>query len=127
MVRAGNEKVGNKDMLLLVKESTAIDEAKMVAIDSDGYAVEASKVTGLFVAGCCMEYADNRNGKSGDVSVHVRRGCFVWNNDGSIHKTDILKDCYVSDSNTVTISSEGSSVAGKIIGVEDDGVVVNMI
>lgn len=126
MDRVGNEKMGSMELHIPVAASTTITEAHMVAINSDGYAVEASKAEGLNVAGCAMRYTENE-GAAGEEMVSVRRGAFVWNNDGTIENTDILKECYVSDAQTVTITAEGSSKAGVILAVEDDGVTVEML
>lgn len=126
MDRVGNEKMGSMELNIPVAASTTITEAHMVAINSDGYAVEASKAEGLNVAGCAMRYTENR-GAAGEEMVSVRRGAFVWNNDRTIKNTDILKECYVSDAQTVTITAEGSSKAGVILAVEDDGVTVEML
>ena len=120
MDRAGNEKLNVMGLQIPVAANTTITEACMVAINSDGYAVEASKTEGIKVAGCAMRYTENA-GADGEEMVPVRRGAFVWNNDGSIENTDILKDCYVSDAQTVTIT------AGVILAVEDDGVTVEML
>ena len=127
MNRTGNRKLDNKILNLPVDASTELNECTMVAINSDGYAVVATKVAGLTVAGCVQQYTDNRNGTAGAVTVKVSRGAFVWKNDGTIKSTDILKKCYVSDSQTVTITSTGSSVAGTILAVESDGVTVETI
>ena len=98
----------------------------MAAIGADGYAVAATASAGLRVAGCVQKYCDNRNGADGEQSVSVKRGAFVWENDGTIKETDILKLCYIKDEKTVTITADGSSVAGTILTVEDDGVTVDM-
>lgn len=126
MDRVGNEKMGAMDINIPVAASTKITEAHMVAINADGYAVEASKAADIKVAGCAIKYTENE-GADGEKMVLVRRGAFVWNNDGTIENTDILKDCYVSDAQTVTITPEGSSKAGVILAVEADGVTVEML
>ena len=61
--------------------------------NSDGYAVEATASAGLLIAGCVQRYCDNRNGADGEQTVSVKRGTFVWENDGTIKETDILKKC----------------------------------
>ena len=73
------------------------------------------------------ERLDNTGGEDGAVEVQVRRGAFVWNNDGSIKATDVMKPCYVSDAQTVTITATGSSKAGVILGIEGDGVIVETL
>ncbi len=126
MDRTGNEKLSGSIINIQAAEGEKIAEATMVAINLDGYAETASKKEGLAIAGCAMRYTDNSAGSAGDVEVPVKRGAFVWNNDGSIKKTDILKDAYVADETTVTITAEGSSRAGKILAVDPDGVTVEM-
>lgn len=126
MDRVGNEKLSAMNIVVPVAANVTINEAEIVAINTDGYAVPASKAEGIIVAGCSLEYADNTTGADGDTTVHVRRGAFVWDNDGTIKETDILKSCYVSDKNTVTLTAEGSSKAGTILAVDPDGVTVDM-
>lgn len=87
----------------------------------------SSKAENLMIAGCAMKPVDNTGGEDGAVEVQVRRGAFVWNNDGSIKATDVMKPCYVSDAQTVTITSTGSSKAGVILGIEGDGVIVETL
>lgn len=127
MDRVGNQKLSNMDINIPAAMGETITEATMVGINADGYAVTASKAEGLTIAGCAMRFTDNASGSAGDVMVLVRRGVFVWDNDGSIEKTDILKDAYVSDEKTVTITAEGSSKAGKILAVDSDGVTVEIL
>lgn len=63
---------------------------------------------------------------NGEQNVSVKRGTFVWENDGTIKETDLLKKCYIKDSITVTLTAEGASVAGIILEVAPDGVTVDM-
>lgn len=126
MDRTGNEKTGNRLLNIPAKGGAELTEATMAAIGADGYAVAATASAGLRVAGCVQKYCDNRNGADGEQSVSVKRGAFVWENDGTIKETDILKLCYIKDEKTVTITADGSSVAGTILTVEDDGVTVDM-
>lgn len=126
MNRTGNERTGNRLLVLLAAAGAELKEATMAAINADGYAEAASAAEGLRVAGCVQEWCDNRTGTDGGKTVKVKRGTFVWENDGTIKETDILKECYVKDEVTVTITPDGSSVAGIILAVESDGVTVDM-
>lgn len=126
MDRTGNERTGNRMLNIPVKGGAELTEATMAAINGDGYAAPAAASAGLRVAGCVQRYCDNRNGADGEQAVSVKRGTFVWGNDGTIKETDILKPCYVKDERTVTITAEGSSMAGIILEVADDGVAVDM-
>lgn len=125
MVRTGNERTGNRLLNIPVKGGELLAEGTMAAINADGYAVTATKAAGQTIAGCVQRFCNNPGG-DGDVSVEVKRGTFVWENDGTINVTDILKKCYIKDSKTVSITPEGSSVAGTILAVEPDGVTVDM-
>ena len=127
MDRTGNERTGNRMLNIPVKGGAELTEATMAAINGDGYAAPPAASAGLKVAGCVQRYCDNRNGADGEQTVSVKRGVFVWDNDGTIKETDILKPCYVKDERTVTITADGSSVAGIILEVADDGVTVDMI
>ncbi len=123
MYRVGNQKLSCTDISIPVAAGEVIREATMVAVNEDGYVVAASKVEGLVIAGCALAFTDNTSGDAGGVNVPVRRGAFVWANDGSIERTDLLKDAYVSDAVTVTLTDTGSSRAGKILAVDEDGAV----
>lgn len=126
MVRTGNERTGNRLLNLPVKAGEKMAEATMAVINAQGYAETASAKEGLLTAGCVQNYCDNRLGADGAEVVNVKRGTFIWENDGTIKETDILKKCYIKDKTTVTITADGSSVAGIILAVEPDGVTVDM-
>lgn len=129
MYRTGNMKLLSMEIQIPAAAGAMIQEATMVAVNEAGYAVAASKAPGLTIAGCAMNFTDNHSGGDGEAKVRIRRGTFVWDNDGSIKETDILKDAYVSDEKTVTITAtaEGSSRAGRILAVDGDGVTVEML
>lgn len=126
MYRTGNERTGNRLLNIPVKGGVELTEATMAIVNVDGYADKATAAEDVMIAGCVQNYCDNRNGEDGAQTVNVKRGTFVWDNDGTIKKTDILKKCYIKDEVTVTIAADGSSVAGTILAVEDDGVTVDM-
>lgn len=126
MDRTGNERTGNRILNIPVKGGVKLTEATMAAINGDGYAVPAAASAGLKAAGCVQRYCDNRNGADGEQTVCVKRGIFVWGNDGTIKETDILKPCYVKDERTVTLTAGGGGMAGIILEVADDGVTVDM-
>lgn len=126
MERVGNQKLSCVDIMIPVAAGAVIHEATMVAIKEDGYAVEASKAEKLKVAGVAVLFVDNTSGADGAQFVKVRRAAFVFGNDGSIKQTDMLKEAYVADAQTVTITSTGSSVAGRIVGVDADGVTIDL-
>lgn len=124
--RIANEKMGSALLNIPVAANVQITEATMVVLNAEGYAVEASKTENQTIAGIAVNYADNRNGEAGAILIRVKRGTFILANDGTIKTTDLLKDCYIKDKETVTITSTGTSKAGKIIEVETDHVAVEI-
>ena len=95
-------------------------------MNSSGYAVAASKAENLTVAGVVETLIDNSTGAAGVEIAVVNRVPYLLKNDGTIKKTDVLQKCYVADKATVTKTAAGSSVAGIILAVKEDGVIVDM-
>lgn len=126
MYRTGNEKTGNSILLIPAAAGVELKEATMAAINSNGYAEPAAAKADITVVGCVQRYTDNRLLKDGENMVQVKRGTFVWNNDGTVKETDILKKCYIKDCVTVSMNAGGSCVAGVVLCVEENAVVVDM-
>lgn len=126
----GNElKNGSRTIVVPVKDGVIINEASLIALNAQGYASEASKTTGITVIGRSEKYVDNTHGENGSENITVKRGVFIWNNDAEnpVEQKDMFKQCYVKDSNTVTMDSENNSAAGKVIGLENGYVQVETL
>lgn len=123
------EIVEGKTLVLPVKGGVKIFDGGLVAVDANGFAIPAKTAAGLTAAGRAEQFVDNVQGADGEVQIIVRRGVFKWNNAaaGAIAAKDVLKSCYMVDDDTVTITATGSSVAGKIIGIDGDQVIVETI
>ena len=128
MSRSGNERLDRNTVVLPVAKGAVIPSAVLVALDSDGNANEAKKAENLIVVGISQQTADNTGGLAGAVTVTVRRGAFVLDNSGTaaVTQAGAFKDCYLEDSLTVTSESTGTSVVGKVLQVDPDGVVVEI-
>ena len=126
MNRTGNERTGNQLMVIPVAAATVLTENTIAAVNDAGYAVPGAKAEGLTCAGRVQKLADNSAGEAGAVTVEVKRGVFVWDNDGTIEATDLLKTCYMAGPQSVTITATGASPAGVILAVDEDGVTVEM-
>lgn len=126
MKRTGNQVLGSTTLNIPVAAGENMKECTIAAINADGYAVTGKKAEGLVKAGMVVIAADNTAGAAGAATVRVQRGTFVWNNDGTIKNTDLLKTCYIAGADTVTITAEKASAAGTIIAVDTDGVTVEM-
>ena len=128
MSRSGNERLDRNTVVLPVAKGAVIPSAVLVALDSDGNAIEAKKAENLIVVVMSQQTADNTGGLAGAVTVTVRRGAFVLDNSGTaaVTQAGAFKDCYLEDSLTVTSESTGTSVVGKVLQVDPDGVVVEI-
>lgn len=119
---------GGKILVLPVAAGAVIQDGSLVVLDASGFAKAAVKADALTAAGRAEEYIDNTSGAAGAVSVKVRRGVFVWDNTSvvanKVKPEHVLKDCYIENDFTVSSLATGSSRAGKVIAVTDDGVAV---
>lgn len=117
--------------VVLPVAKTIIYGGAMVALDASGNAVPAKKAADTIVVGRAEETVDNSAGAAGDLTIKVKRGVFIFDNDpasaNKVTQAHVFKDCYVIDDCTVTSLATGSSVAGKVISVSADGVAVEII
>ncbi len=119
---------GGRRVSLPVKSGTTIYQGALVALE-DGFAVPAKKAAGLIAAGRAEETVSNF-GADGAVLVNVSRGIFVYANSAAaadkVSEAHLLQPCYIEDDQTVTASAAGSSVAGLVIRVDENGVAVEI-
>lgn len=132
MLTAGRNTVeiqDGKTLILPVKANTKIFDGSLVALDATGYAVPGTTADTLIAAGRAEVFVDNTGGADGAVSVKVRRGVFKFDNDDTdpVTAQDIKKDCYILDDETVTMLAVGTSVAGKVIGLDNGEVLVEIL
>lgn len=115
-----------KRLSLPVKAGVVIYQGALVAVGADGYAIPAKKAENLRAAGRAEETADNTSGSDGAVCVTVLRGAFIWENSGSsaVAAKDLLGPCYMEDDQTVGNVGTGASLAGIVLAVTDEGVLV---
>ena len=120
---------GAKTLVLPVKGETTIYQGALVALGADGYAVPGKKSAGLTAAGRAEETVENTGG-DGELVIRVTRGVFVYANTSTaankVGAGHVLKPCYIQDDQTVTALATGSSVAGLVIRVNDNGVAVEI-
>ncbi|WP_368919935.1 hypothetical protein [Providencia vermicola] len=100
----------------------------IVCANADGFAVPGA--SGLTVLGVSDDFADNRDGEQGDISVMVRRQkAFYLGNDTAkpVTQAHVGKLCDVKDSVTVCEAGEATTTpAGLVLEVTEDGVWVMM-
>lgn len=121
---------GGRTVVVPVKANTKIFAGGLVMIDG-GYAVAGKKAVDLITIGRAEEDVDNTGtgGTNGAKNVTIKRGAFKYDNDTTnpVTQADIFKNCYVHDDETVSMLDTGASVAGKVIGLDDDEVIVEII
>jgi hypothetical protein len=103
----------------------------IVMLNATGYATPGAAATGQICAGRAEEHVDNSAGADGDLTITVRSGVFKFANSAStdeITAAEVGDDCYIVDDQTVakTDGTSTRSVAGKVVGVDSDGVWVRM-
>jgi hypothetical protein len=104
----------------------AVLHAGAIAVaNATGYGAPGSTATTLTYIGRVEESVDNTGGADGALTVLVRRlNAFKWANDGSITQAHQGKTAYIVDDQTLAATDGGAtrSAAGRIVGVESDGV-----
>jgi hypothetical protein len=103
-----------------VKASTKIYAGALVAIDATGYAIPFATATTLRAAGRARATADNSSGSAGAINVEVETGVFLFDNADCV-QADIGTDVYATDDHTITHTSTGASIAGKLLGFGSNG------
>lgn len=113
-----------------VAATKKIFAGSLVAASATGYATPGATATTLTALGRAEEQVDNSGGADGDVSVQVRRGVFKFGNEAGdlVTQAELGKDCYIVDDQTVARTDGGAtrSKAGKVVGVDSDGVWVEI-
>ena len=119
----------------LVAAATKIELGKIACANAAGYAVEGSTSPSLTALGLAQATVDNSAGANGAQTVEVKRGCFKFANSATdaVTQASVGKTVYIEDDETVakTDGAAGEdpatkSAAGKCLGVEADGVWVEI-
>jgi hypothetical protein len=116
---------------LPVATLVAIYAGSIVMLNATGYATPGATATGQVAAGRAAEQVDNSAGADGAVNVEVETGVFQFANSAStdeITAAEVGDTCYIVDDQTVakTDGTGTRSAAGKVVGVDSDGVWVRM-
>lgn len=107
--------------------ATKIYAGSLVVANANGFAAPGSAANTLTALGRAEEHVDNTDGANGAKSVNVRRRkAFKYANHGAdqVTQADVGKTCYIVDDQTVAKTSDTNarSAAGRVLGVESDGV-----
>ncbi|SDI53608.1 hypothetical protein [Propionivibrio dicarboxylicus] len=110
-----------------VAANAKIFAGSMVVANAAGYAAPGSTAATLTYLGRAESFIDNTGGADGAKIVLVRRHkAFKWANLGTdaVTQAEFGKTCYIVDDQTVAKTSDTAarSAAGKVVGVDSDGV-----
>ena len=110
-----------------VAANVVIYAGALVAASSTGLATPGAVATALTYLGRAEEQVDNTGGAASAKSVLIRMGkAFKFKNYATdpVVQADMGKVCYIFDDEQVahTDGSAARSAAGKVVGVETDGV-----
>ncbi len=116
-----------EEIPVLVGAAKKIYAGSLVVAAATGYAEPGSTATTLTALGRAEETVDNTGGAAGAKTVRVRRNkAFKFANLAAdlVTQAEMGKSCYIADDQTVAKTNGGAtrSVAGKVLGVEADGV-----
>lgn len=131
MAERNTQNQGNTPLLhyleIPVEANTKVEAGNLGVINANGYAAHGSTALNLKAVGRIEETVDNTGGAAGAKRVRIKRGVFKWANSSAgdqIAQADLYADCYIVNSTTVAKTSGGStrSKAGRVVGVDSDGV-----
>lgn len=110
-----------------VAANVKIYAGSLVTANASGYAAPGAVAATLTYLGRAEEQVDNTGGADGAKAVNIRRKkAFKWKNHGAdaIVQADLGKTCYIVDDETVakTDGTATRSAAGKVVGIDSDGV-----
>lgn len=118
----------NNLVTLGVKTATTLYVGGIVCTDATGFAVPGATATTLRVMGILdnqplLSPANSytNSGANGSLRVQVRQGTFKLANSGTdaVVQADVGLNCYIEDDQTVSHTSTGKSIAGKVIAIDD--------
>ncbi|MGZ3423133.1 MAG: hypothetical protein ACXVEF_42445 [Polyangiales bacterium] len=114
-------------LALPIKANTKVLLGAMIAL-SGGFVVPALEATGLIALGIAEQTIDNIGGADGELLVPIRQGTFLVFNSGgadALLQADVGHDVFFVDDQTVAKTDGGGkrSRAGKLLGIETDGMV----
>lgn len=115
------------EMVVLPMAAVKIFAGALVAADASGFVTKGATATTLTYLGRAEESKDNSAGAAGAQSITVRRNrAFKFKNSGAdaVTQASLGKVCYIVDDETVagTNGTNTRSAAGKVVGIESDGV-----
>lgn len=109
-------------LVLSPADGVTIFSGSLTAVDGSGDLVPAADTAGLKVVGVADNYSEGED-------VTVRKGTYLFENNGNITAADIGDKCYIVDDQTVGLQADVTNdvEAGEIFDVDSEGVWVKII
>lgn len=105
-----------------VASSVNIFSGALVVLNATGFAQPATAASGLRTRGVAVHPSNNSTGVDGAGTIATNTGAHFFKNAGDIDRSHIGSTAYITDDQTVTAVSTGSSSVGRIEDVETNGV-----
>lgn len=105
-----------------VAAAAVIFSGALVVLNATHFAEPATAATGLRVRGVATHPSNNSTGADGNGTIETKTGAHFFKNAGDVDRSHIGSIAYISDDQTVTAASTGSSAVGRIEDVETNGV-----
>jgi len=111
-----------------VAGSTICYGGGIAVANATGYAEPGTTATGKTALGRFNQRVDNSAGADGALNVEIERGVFEFANSGTdaVTQAEVGKTIYIEDDQTVCKTATGKSAAGKCVGIDSDGVWVEI-
>lgn len=121
-----------QQIAVAVATNVKIFAGSLVVANASGFAAPGSVATTLTALGRAAESVDNTGGANGAKTVRIdRKDAFKFTNHAAdlVVQADLGKTCYIVDDQTVAKTNGGAtrSAAGKVVGIDSDGVWVEII
>ncbi|MBK0063961.1 MULTISPECIES: hypothetical protein [unclassified Acinetobacter] len=110
-----------------VKAGAIIRAGFMVCVDATGYAIEATANPDLIYLGRAEDGVEVASASNGEFTIQVRtHNAFFYANSKTdpVTQASFCQPCYIEDGETVA-ATDGTgtlSKAGRVVGIEQDGV-----
>jgi hypothetical protein len=109
------------DQVFVLKSGEVAEKGHLACLDTaTGQVVNGAAATGIVPLGIYRETLTGDGAKRVNIKLFDEIIAYWWDNDAGdpADATDLLKNCYVLDSGTVTMTSTGHSLAGLILAVD---------
>lgn len=113
-----------RSISLRVAASTEIFKGAQVRLNATGFAIPGDDAAGgSDIQGVAEEHVDNSNGADGDLRVRVRKGTFLFANNGNVVQATVGQSVTCVDDQTVGLAADTTNdhTVGTVDDFSDEG------